>query len=575
MNRIVFIVCILIGLTTQAQQGNIQQLQEQLPQLEGKQKINALNKLAEQLKFDQPKEAASYAEEALKLSEKIKYQNGIYASAFHLGIYERDRHNYRKATRQIEKAIKAAQKINKQSGLLKAYKVQELLYQIRKQKKKATAYAQAYSQLKNEMDLVKRNKKVEQLEREVQTKAQALKRSDHAVLKAEQEKEEILITLRLAEAQKLQQEAALARLEQEAAELEKEAAILEKESAMQALKLEEERNLRNIAFALAGGLILLILAGWQRYRFKRQQKLAEIEKQRVVNLNMINHAISRFVPNDFLRSLGRENITEVLLGDQTEKEVTVLFCDIRDFTRLSESMTPTENFKFVNAFNRRMGPIITQYNGFINQYLGDAIMAIFAQNPADALNASIEMQKSLQTYNKEREARGRQSIRMGIGFHTGSLIMGITGDQSRLDATTISDTVNTASRIESLTKHYGTNILFSEDSLSQIEAQENFHLRYLGKVQMKGKKIPVGVYECFDGNLPVQVSEKLKTKGLFEKGLKYYFEKAFYEAIKTFEAVLDMNPTDKTAQMFLYKCQDFLTNGVSQNWTGVEVRTDK
>ena len=217
----------------------------------------------------------------------------------------------------------------------------------------------------------------------------------------------------------------------------------------------------------------------------------------------------KFVPYEFIRSLGHEVITEVKLGDQVEKVVTVLFSDIREYTTLSEKMTPEENFSFVGSFNERMGPIIREHNGFINQYLGDAIMAIFPGNAADALAAAVDMQKEVQKFNTVRLSQNQSPIKIGIGMHTGPLIMGITGDKDRLDASTISNTVNTASRIESLTKHYKANIILSEASLEEIVLKENFHLRNLGLVQLKGKQESIKVHECFSDHSKDELQGKL------------------------------------------------------------------
>ncbi len=307
--------------------------------------------------------------------------------------------------------------------------------------------------------------------------------------------------------------------------------------------------------------------------FHKEELLARIQTQ--LDLHRINAITSKFVPNDFLRFLGRERITEVVLGDQTEQEVTVLFTDIRDYTSFSENMTPEENFKFVNAFHKRMGPVIQQQGGFVNQYLGDAIMAIFPCRPEDALNAAIGMQQALSTYNEKRIERGRQPIRMGVGLHTGPLIMGIIGDQNRLDAATIADTVNTASRIESLTKHFGTSILLSEDSLQQIENQADFHLRYLGEVQVKGKKEPVGIYECFDDNNQQTIALKVDTLPDFKKGLEQFLSRDFPQAVTTFSNILKVNTIDRPARFFMNKSGEYLLKGVSDDWDGVEVMTFK
>ncbi len=190
-------------------------------------------------------------------------------------------------------------------------------------------------------------------------------------------------------------------------------------------------------------------------------------------------------------------------------------------------MTPEENFRFVNAFHGRLGPIVQANFGFINQYLGDGIMAIFIQKPEDALRASILMQKNIRAYNLTRLTKGRSLIRTGMGMHTGPLIMGIIGDDKRMDAATISDTVNTASRIESLTKFYGANILISEDSLKGIVDKSPFNLRFLGKVLVKGKQHELGIYECIDGDEPEMLWYKQATLEDFAKGVNLFFERDF------------------------------------------------
>ena len=307
--------------------------------------------------------------------------------------------------------------------------------------------------------------------------------------------------------------------------------------------------------------------------FHKEELLARINTQLDL-LNIFNVA-GRFVPNEFLHSLNRDRITEVQLGDFTEKEVTILFSDLRDYTSLAETMTPEDNFRFVNAFNGRMGPIIQKHNGFVNQYLGDAIMAVFTEGPEDALKAGIEMQQRLIEYNKKRKKDGRTELRMGIGFHTGSLILGIIGDKNRMDAATIADTVNTASRIENLTKHYGVSLIFSQDSLEKIKNHQGYHLRPLGKVQVKGKKEPVGIYECFDGDDPELITLKLRTINDFEKGMSHFFSKEFPEASVAFNQVLKLNPEDKTARLFLNKASQYSIEDVPEGWTGVEVMTNK
>jgi adenylate cyclase len=298
-------------------------------------------------------------------------------------------------------------------------------------------------------------------------------------------------------------------------------------------------------------------------------------KEREEAMRRVYEATAKFVPYEFIRSLGHTVITDVKLGDQAQKVVTVLFTDIRDYTTLAEQMTPEENFHFVCSLNESLGPMIRKHNGFVNQYLGDSIMAIFPGSAADALHAAIDMQKKLQEFNHARKINNQPPVKIGIGMHTGPLIMGITGDLERMDAATISDTVNTASRIESLTKYYRVSILLSDASLQQVQQPQIFHLRPLGKVQVKGKKAPVGIYECFSGNTDDEISKKEITLAAFNQGMASYLDKSFSDAIHSFTQVIQAHPADHTTEFFIEKATRYIKNGVPANWAGVEEMMNK
>ena len=249
-----------------------------------------------------------------------------------------------------------------------------------------------------------------------------------------------------------------------------------------------------------------------------------------------------------------------------QKNVTVLFTDIREYTTLAENMSPQQNFKFVNAYVGRMGPLIQKNEGFVNQYLGDGIMALFPQEANHALQAAVDMQKMIGEYNKKRNKDGFVSISVGMGLHTGPLVMGIIGDKHRNDTAIIADTVNTASRMEGVTKYYGANIILSEDSLETISNKEDYSFRYLGKVQVKGKDRIVSVYECFDGDNEENITLKLETLKEFEKGMKYFFDKKFPKASAAFDNVLRKNAQDSVAKYFMTKSAEFTISGVSKDW---------
>ncbi|MEM9647368.1 MAG: ATP-binding protein [Bacteroidota bacterium] len=308
--------------------------------------------------------------------------------------------------------------------------------------------------------------------------------------------------------------------------------------------------------------------------FSKNELLSRIKTH--INLNTIHKATSKFVPTEFVQSVGKESITEVKLGDHIQKNVTVLFSDIRDYTSLAETMTPEQNFKFVNAYVGRMGPIIKDNKGFVNQYLGDGIMAIFPKNAEDALDAAIEMQRTLALYNKRRvEEKGYKPLTVGMGLHTGPLVMGIIGDAKRNDPAVIADTVNSGARVEGVTKYYGANIIISEGCLKSMKDSSGFNFRYLGKVQVKGKQKAMGIYECIDGDPVDSISFKLESLKDYEMGIQLFFDQKFEEASEKFEKILSLNPKDSVVAYFQNKAAIYAISGAPGDWQSVTVMNQK
>ena len=289
----------------------------------------------------------------------------------------------------------------------------------------------------------------------------------------------------------------------------------------------------------------------------------------------LNKAYERFVPHEFLRLLNKRSVVDVALGDQVEKEMSILFSDIRGFTALSEKMSPQENFNFINTYLSQMEPIITQHQGFIDKYIGDAIMALFPGQADDAVRASIAMLKQLVEYNQQRQTACLDPIAIGIGLNTGALMLGTVGGKNRMDGTVISDAVNLASRIEGLTKRYGTALLISETTYACLSAPDQYAIRTIDRVKVKGKSAPVTVYEVFDGDAPELIVLKLKTRDDFEQGLQHYRHKAFTEAIQYFKKMLAIYPEDTAAKIYLKRCEHFQQYGVAENWEGVDTLESK
>ena len=301
-----------------------------------------------------------------------------------------------------------------------------------------------------------------------------------------------------------------------------------------------------------------------------ERKQAEAERQKFieelfeVNCNLelalsaeleIIEATSRFVPNQFLGFLGCKSIVNVKLGEAVQLEMSVLFSDIRDFTTLSEQMTPEENFKFINSYLSHMEPLIVANQGFIDKYIGDAIMALFSEGADDAVRAAIAMLRALVEYNQSRDSVGYIPIKIGVGINTGSLMLGIVGGPSRMDGTVISDAVNLASRIESLTKKYGVSLLITQHTFDRLINPADYAIRVIDQVQVKGKLEMVTVYEVFDADLPEVKAGKLATLQVFSEAISLYNADAFNDAAVLFADCLRHNSGDQVAQFYLQRCR--------------------
>ncbi|NER52362.1 MAG: response regulator [Symploca sp. SIO1A3] len=318
------------------------------------------------------------------------------------------------------------------------------------------------------------------------------------------------------------------------------------------------------------GQIVYAIAAFQDIT---QRKQAEEERQKFieelfeVNCNLelalnaeseLTDAAKRFVPHEFLNFLGHKSIVDVQLGDQVQQEMSIMFADIRNFATLSERMSPKENFDFINDYLSRVGPVIRAHHGFIDKYIGDAVMALFPNTADDALQAAIALQKQVSFYNFERQQNGDGAIAIGVGLHTGSLMLGTIGESERMESTVIADAVNLASRLESLTKIYGASILISGDTLIDLAEAINYHYRFLGRVQIKGKNKLVSVFEVLDAE-PTKLQElKWYTKTRFEEAIVLYYQQKFDLAAKVFQEVIQINNQDKAAKFYMKQCQQLL-----------------
>ena len=295
----------------------------------------------------------------------------------------------------------------------------------------------------------------------------------------------------------------------------------------------------------------------ERVRYKAQDELGKVSQglnrmaeelqSQFDRINHLNESTIRFVPLQFMEQLGVSDITKMKLGDNVQRDITIMFFDIRYFSINSEMMTARENFVFINRILGIAGPIIRKHNGFVDKYIGDAAMVLFV-NGMDAVRAGIELYQTLIIDKNTKITIGVDGINIGVGIHSGSVMMGIVGENERLSSTVISANVNLASRIEGLSKQTGSGMLITRDTLNQLAGHESdFSYRFIGMVRAAGVNEVVGLFDMLDALPSKDKQYRLATKTVFESGVRKYHMKDYATAVKRFEKVVEADPQDTCA----------------------------
>ncbi|MCK5877323.1 MAG: response regulator [Candidatus Marithrix sp.] len=297
----------------------------------------------------------------------------------------------------------------------------------------------------------------------------------------------------------------------------------------------------------------------------REDFLLTVEKG-VQQYNLLNslekqvNTFSKFVPKQFLEHLSVENYEDICDSEAKQINLSVLFADIREFTALSETMTPKEVFVLLNKYFCCMDEQIEQHHGFIDKFMGDGIMALFSRSATDSLKAAIGMQQQLLNCQSDIS----RSVKIGIGINTGELLLGTIGSDKRIDSTVIGDAVNVASRMENLTKYYKTDIIISESCYQAIDSPEEFEIRELDFVRVYGKEQPINIYEIIN-NKPAIYKQILP---IFEEALNFYRQKEWDKAINCLDKCLKICPDDNVSHLYMARCHEFKITPPPSIWDG-------
>lgn len=266
-----------------------------------------------------------------------------------------------------------------------------------------------------------------------------------------------------------------------------------------------------------------------------------------------------FVPKEFLGFLNKKNLTDVSLGDCKEKEFTILFADVNNFASLSENMPPTEVFYLLNDYYKCIEPEIMQQNGFVDKYLGDALLALFPERAEQAIVSALRVQQAIANLNKLRS--NKKTLSLSVGLNTGRSIFGIVGAEHRFDVSIISDATNLAARVQSLTKIYNLPILTTQHTINRCANKALFAYREIDKVRVKGKEEVISLFEIMPSQLE-ETERKMDLTIEFEKAKDLYAHCKFISATKIFKKCHEKNLADPIYEIYIKRCIDMAKNQI-------------
>lgn len=312
---------------------------------------------------------------------------------------------------------------------------------------------------------------------------------------------------------------------------------------------------------LSIGFIFIVILLF-RYFFQDREK------------KFIYRAFSRYVSPDIVNQLVLHPERLALHGEQ--RNVTIFFSDIRNFTGISESMKSSDLARLLNSYLTEMSSIIIKHGGLVDKYIGDAIMAIWGapledrHHAANAIRCALDMKKALEQLSEKWRESGLPLVKAGAGINTGDVNAGNFGSELKFQYTVIGDDVNLASRIESLNKNYGTDILVSENTMKA--AGDRFFFRYIDKVRVKGKGNAIKIFEPVCEGLPER--NIIDEVAAFEAAVHFYINRNFRESAGIIIGLNEKRP-GRLYSVYLERIKYFMSEPPPANWDGVHVFSEK
>jgi predicted ATPase/class 3 adenylate cyclase len=280
-------------------------------------------------------------------------------------------------------------------------------------------------------------------------------------------------------------------------------------------------------------------------------------------------AYGRFIPSYLLRELGHRDITELHVGDSASRQMTVMFCDMRGATGIMEQIGPQDSMALFNELFTAIESEVLRGGGFIDNFIGDAVLALFGSQADIALRTAIEVAHTLNRLKDSMQSRGLPAPSSGLGISTGDVVFGVVGGLNQIRVGAIGDTLNLAARVESLTKRYETSVLIAQQTFDALQAPGAFGLRQVDHVTVVGRKDPVRLYEVIDALEPLRAQRITAMLPTFQRGLTAFYAQDFETAVDIFQACATSMPEDFPTRMFLRRATRNMSDGVAEGWNGV------
>jgi adenylate cyclase len=271
----------------------------------------------------------------------------------------------------------------------------------------------------------------------------------------------------------------------------------------------------------------------------------------------------RFVPPAYLRRIAAEGLGSIRLGKADQQWVTILCCDIRGFTSLSERLNPSQLVAFVNQLLEKVTSVVNEWRGVIDKFLGDAVLCIF-EEPGSAERAvacGLGMLSAVKAFNAEKKLPTDQPVKIGIGVHTGPVILGTIGSSDRMDSTVLGLTVNLAKRLEEVTRHLDVDMLISDHVARRLPVEHTYRFRKLGDVFLRGCSEPLPVAEVYDHDPPGVRTLKDRIGPIISEGIEHLKTGQLENALLRFQEAQSILPGDFPLHLLITSLRQTLDKG--------------